>query len=136
VAELRDAERRYRSLVEQLPAIVYRARLGVRAPWSYVSPQVETILGFTAREWIANPALWLDSIHPDDRDAAIAAEQLTQRTGQPLNCEYRMIAKRGRVVWIRDEAVLLEETGGPILQGVMYDVSDGKPTDGSVRAAE
>jgi PAS domain S-box-containing protein len=136
VAELRDAEGRYRSLVERLPAIVYRAELGIRAPWSYVSPQVETILGFTAREWIANPALWLDSIHPDDRDVAIAAEQLTQRTGHPLNCEYRMFSKDGRVVLIRDEAVLLEETGGPILQGVMYDISDGQATDGSATTAD
>jgi PAS domain S-box-containing protein len=132
VEELRDAEGRYRSLVERLPAIVYRARLGVRAPWLYVSPQLETIVGFSVREWIADPALWHDSMHPDDREEAIAAEQRTKITGAPLNSEYRMIAKDGRVVWIHDEAVVLEESVGPILQGVMYDISDRKQQEATL----
>jgi PAS domain S-box-containing protein len=129
VNELRDAERRYRSLVERLPAIVYRAKLGIRAPWQYVGPQIEAILGYTAREWVANPALWLERIHPDDREEALASEHRTAITGGPLSCEYRMIAKDGRHLWIRDEAVVLEETGGPILQGVLYDITDQKQAD-------
>ena len=56
LTELRDAEKRYRSLVERLPAIVYQAPLGVRAPWRYVAPQVETVLGFTQMEWLSDPA--------------------------------------------------------------------------------
>jgi PAS domain S-box-containing protein len=126
VNELRDAERRYRSLVERLPAIVYRAKLGVRAPWLYVGPQIEAILGYTVREWIANPALWLERIHPDDREDALAQEHLTQVSRGPLSCEYRMIARDGRLLRIRDEAVVLEETGGAVLQGVLYDISDQK----------
>jgi PAS domain S-box-containing protein len=137
VEELRDAERRYRSLVERLPAIVYRARLAVRAPWLYISPQVEAILGFSVREWIADPGLWFEQMHPDDRDQAIAAEQHTKLTGAPLNSEYRLIAKNGRVVWIHDDAVVLEESGGPILHGVMYDITERKQSEEAVlRQAE
>jgi PAS domain S-box-containing protein len=129
VEELRDAERRYRSLVERLPAVVYRARLGARAPWPYIGPQVQSVLGFSTAEWLADPALWLERMHPDDREGAQAHEHETELTGGPLSCEYRMIAKDGRVVWIRDEAVVLEEAGGRVLQGVMYDITDQKQAE-------
>jgi PAS domain S-box-containing protein len=126
LAELRDAEKRYRSLVERLPAIVYRAPLGCDKPWLYVAPQLHAILGFTAAEWLAQPGLWLERMHPEDRERALADEERTRATGEPLLSEYRMFAKDGRTVWIRDEAVVLEEADGTVLQGVMYDVTDGK----------
>jgi PAS domain S-box-containing protein len=135
LSELRDAERRYRSLVEQLPAIVYRAKLGVRAPWPYIGPRVQKILGFSAAEWLADPALWLERMHPEDREGAIAHEQQTKVTGGPLSCEYRLIAKDGRVVWIRDEAVVLDEASGPVLQGVMYDITEQKQSPATGRGA-
>jgi PAS domain S-box-containing protein len=129
LAELRDAEGRYRSLVERLPAIVYRARLGPGEPWLYVAPQLQNILGFTAAEWLENPGVWLSHMHPDDRERALADEERTRVTREPLLSEYRMFAKDGRTVWIRDEAVVLEEAEGPVLQGVMYDVTDRKRTE-------
>jgi PAS domain S-box-containing protein len=122
--EIRDTEQRYRSLVEQLPAIVYRARLAVREPWHYVSSHVHTLLGFTQSEWLADPALWLEQIHPDDREGALAEEEHTKLTGEPLRSKYRMYTKDGRQMWIRDEAVVLQETDGAVLQGVMYEITD------------
>ena len=53
--ELRAAEDRYRTLVERLPAITYVAELGADGPWHYVSPQIESILGFSAEEWLSDP---------------------------------------------------------------------------------
>jgi PAS domain S-box-containing protein len=133
VEELRDAEQRYRSLVERLPAIVYRARLGVHEPWRYVAPQLEAILGFSQAEWLGDPSLWIKRMHPEDRDGALAHEEQTRLSGDPLLSEYRIFAKDGRVVWIRDEAVVLREADGPILQGVMYDISDQKHAEEAIR---
>ena len=111
--QVRVGERRYRSLVERLPAVVYRAEFGGEGRWDYVGPQIETVLGFTAAEWLANPELWRERIHPDDRERALAEDERARSTGEPLSCEYRILAKDGRTVWVRDEAVVLEETGGP-----------------------
>jgi PAS domain S-box-containing protein len=133
--ELRDAEKRYRSLVERLPAIVYQAPLGIRAPWRYVAPQVARILGFTQAEWLNDAGIWLDRMHVDDVEHALAQEKHTRLTGEPLLSEYRMLAKDGRTVWIRDEAVVLEESDGAILQGVMYDITDQKQTQQAAAAA-
>ncbi|HWE33181.1 MAG TPA: PAS domain-containing protein [Solirubrobacteraceae bacterium] len=131
VDELRDAERRNRALIEWLPGIVYRAPLADDNPWLYVSPQIERVLGFTPQEWLADAELWLRQMHPEDRERALADEDRTRATGVPLLSEYRLLAKDGRIVWIHDEAVVLEEAHGPVLQGVMYDVTDRKTAEPS-----
>jgi PAS domain S-box-containing protein len=125
---LRQAEARYRTLVEQIPAIVYVAEIGAHGDWLYVSPQIQSILGYTAEEWMAHPAPFSTHVHPDDFDRVQAEEQAAVGRVQPLSSEYRMLTRDGRSVWIRDEAMVVRDDGGePIFwQGVMYDITARK----------
>jgi diguanylate cyclase (GGDEF)-like protein/PAS domain S-box-containing protein len=124
---LRAAEERYRSLVEQLPAISYIAEPGAKGVWRYVSPQVEAILGFTPEEWIADPTLWARRIHPEDRDRVLEEEERDSAQGVPQASEYRMITKDGRVLWMRDEGILRAAPGGrPHYEGMLTDVTERK----------
>jgi PAS domain S-box-containing protein len=132
---LAEAEAKYRTLVERIPAIVYFAEFGEPAPWLYVSPQIESILGYTPQEWIADEALWMQQIHPADLERVFADERHSRDTGDPFACEYRMFSRDGRVVWIRDEAeVVPDESGAPaMLRGIMYDVTDRKRVEEALR---
>jgi PAS domain-containing protein len=56
-----------RALVEQLPAIVYTASVAPGHPTLFVTAQVERLLGIPADEWLANPRLWIERVHDDDR---------------------------------------------------------------------
>jgi PAS domain S-box-containing protein len=117
------AEANYRSLVERLPAIVYSAEMGERGRWTYVSPQIEEILGFTPEEWISDPEMWLNQLHPDDRERALSQENervLGDRDPPPI--DYRLLTPEGKEVWVLDEAVLdRDESGKPVWHGVLYD---------------
>jgi PAS domain S-box-containing protein len=132
---LRAAEKKYRALVEGIPAIVYLAEFGTNGPWRYVSPRIEQVLGFTPQEWMADPDIWYERIHPEDRDVAAVTEAHTRTTGEPLGVEYRMIARDGRMVWVRDEAeVVRDDDGRPLfLQGFMYDVTEQKQAQEELR---
>jgi two-component system cell cycle sensor histidine kinase/response regulator CckA len=134
-AELRAAEARYRTLVEHLPAITYIAELGADGPWHYVSPQIEAMLGFSATEWLSDPMNWMNHIHPDDREIVLAAEKLFQETHELFQAEYRMCARDGRLLWFRDEGVLLQETEGKglLMQGVLYDITEHKRLEDQLR---
>jgi PAS domain S-box-containing protein len=123
--EVQQAEAGYRDLLGRLPAIVYTSEYGADGRWSYVSPGIETILGYSVSEWLVDPGLWYARIHPDDREQALAAEQRSHLTGEPLYSEYRLRARDGRVVWFRDEATVIHnEAGSPtLLAGVMLDVT-------------
>jgi len=137
-AELRTAEARYRTLVERLPAITYIAELGAGGPWHYVSPQIETMLGFPPGEWLSDPMNWMNHIHPDDREIALAAEKLFQETHELFHAEYRMCARDGRLLWFRDEGVLLQQNDGQalLMQGVLYDITERKRLEDQLRHSQ
>jgi two-component system, cell cycle sensor histidine kinase and response regulator CckA len=137
-AELRAAEARYRTLVERLPAITYIAELGAGGPWHYVSPQIETMLGFSPAEWLSDPMNWMNHIHPDDREVALAAEKQFQETHELFQAEYRMCARDGRLLWFRDEGVSLHQTDGHalLMQGVMYDITERKRLEDQLRHSQ
>jgi PAS domain S-box-containing protein len=132
---LRATEQKYRALVEGIPAIVYLAEFGTSGAWRYVSPRIEQVLGFTSEEWMADPDIWYERIHPEDREVAAVTEAHTRTTGEPLGVEYRLIARDGRVVWVRDEAVVVrDDDGRPLfLQGFMHDVTDRKQAEEELR---
>jgi diguanylate cyclase (GGDEF)-like protein/PAS domain S-box-containing protein len=125
---------RYRSIVEQIPAVTYIDALDDAASTLYVSPQVETLLGYAPDEWMGDPELWLRVIHPDDRARAVAENQRHNETGESFSLDYRIYRKDGRLVWIRDEArIVRDERGVPTFSlGVMIDVTDTKRGDEKV----
>jgi PAS domain S-box-containing protein len=136
-AELREAEAKYRALVEQLPAIVYAAEFDQAGKWLYVSPQIERILGYTPEEWIEDPTLFDMRLHPEDVERYRAAEAESHREGSQFGLEYRMLSKDGRAVWFRDDAVVIRDADGHprFQQGVMLDVTESKSAEAALRSA-
>jgi len=135
---LRRPEARYRSLVEQIPAVTYIEALDEGEPEHkllYVSPQIEAVLGYSPGEWLENNDLWGELIHPEDRDRVLAEDRRTEVTGEPFKIEYRMLTRDGRVVWVRNEVVLVSDAEGQpfFWQGVMYDLTDRKRAEDDSR---
>ena len=122
-AALDGAAARFRALVEQLPLSVYIDRLDDVSSNVYTSPQIEQMLGYTVLEWVENHDLFVEILHPEDRERVLAAHQLTHTTGEPLLVEYRLRARDGRYVWVQDEARVVSDPGGSVLQGYLLDVT-------------
>ncbi|MDB4948570.1 MAG: domain S-box [Gemmatimonadetes bacterium] len=137
-AALGASEARYRTLVEQIPAITYVASADEGGATLYSSPQTSQILGFTPDEWIADPRLWLKRIHPADRERVEAEWARAHAAGERFACEYRLLTRDGRVLWFQDEAVkVLDEGGAPLwIQGVMFDVTQRRGAEAAVRRSE
>ena len=135
---LRKAEGRYRSLVEHLPAVIYIAEYGPQGRWSYVSPQIQQLLGFSPQEWIADPAAWANQLHPEDKERAIAQGLASAEKRESFVSEYRMLTRDGRVVWVRDEGtILLGEAGTTqLMQGVMLDITGSKTAQKTLQEVE
>ncbi len=114
-----------RTLLDQMPAILYVAEVGVGGRWHYVSAGVEAILGFSPQEWIADTGLWARQMHPDDRDRVFAREESLVEPTVPD--EYRIRHRDGRMVWVRDEAALATDAHGRMRwHGVISDITDRK----------
>jgi len=122
---LRRAEARYRTLVEQLPLAVYIDRVDRWSSNIYTSPQIEPMLGYTVEEWADNKSLFVQMLHPEDRERVLAALERTHASGDSLVVDYRLHARDGRIVWVHDESRIVADvsTGEPVLQGYLLDVT-------------
>ncbi len=130
--EMREAEIRYRALVENIPAITYTQAEDPSSPTGfrdvYISPQTTRILGYTPEDWHADPTLWVTATHPDDRARVMEEDRRAAARASRFQSEYRMIARDGRTVWFRDEAAVVEDplSGLSFWQGVMLDITEEK----------
>jgi diguanylate cyclase (GGDEF)-like protein/PAS domain S-box-containing protein len=125
--EKRAAEVKFRTLVEQIPAITYMAALDVPGRLLYISPQVQS-LGFSPEEWLTAPEGLLKAVHPDDRAVVRAAYAGSYASSQPLRCEYRVETRAGETRWLLDEARIVRDAFDvPLfLQGVLIDITEDK----------
>ncbi|HTS25382.1 MAG TPA: PAS domain S-box protein [Bryobacteraceae bacterium] len=126
---------RYRTLVEQIPAVVFMVYLDRGMGEAYVSPQIEAILGFTREEWLEDPIRWYSSIHPDDKFRWSAEAAQLFLSGEPLHSVYRIISRDQRVVWFHcDARMVRRQDGRPcFIHGVAFDISDLKRTEAALQ---
>ena len=117
-------------LVRHVPVVVYKAETGQHGRWLYVSPQIEGLLGYTPAEWLADPKLWWERIHPDDRDQVLADEEaiLVSAGTKSEAAQYRMVTRDGRTIWVSDDASVIKNGSGASLywSGILSDITDRK----------
>jgi diguanylate cyclase (GGDEF)-like protein/PAS domain S-box-containing protein len=129
--ELRQAEQKYRSLIEHIPAIIYKTTINGGTPTLYISPQVDAMLGFMEMEWQTDPTSWLTRLLPQDWRAlrGMVGDSIEPGTLRPI--EFRVLTRDGQVVWFRDEVTLeYDALGQPIsLHGIMFDITERKQAE-------
>ena len=127
VQDLKNAEEKYRNLVEHLPSITYIMALEDGGRLKFVSPQIEQ-LGFAEEDWVDLPDFHVGRIHPDDREQVRQAFLHSFETGEPFRCDYRMFTRDDEVRWFHDEGSVIHDESGntSYLQGIMLDITDNK----------
>ena len=120
---------RYRTLVEQIPLIIYIDALDETSSNIYTSPQIEPLLGYTPEEWVADRELFTKVLHPEDRNRVMSEIARAHQSDAESFCsEYRLLARDGRVVWVHDETLTVrDEKGRPLFaQGYLFDITARK----------
>jgi PAS domain S-box-containing protein len=126
---MREAEAKYRTLVEQIPLATYINELGFPIRTQYMSPQIEAMLGYPVEAWY-EPDFFPTIIHPDDKERVFAEVERTHGKGEDFRAEYRLIGADGRIVWVLDETVAVrgEEYRPLLLQGFLVDITSQRAT--------
>jgi PAS domain S-box-containing protein len=115
------------AFIEEAPIATYVKSLSHGLEAMYVSPQIETMLGWASEDF-CRPGFVLEVIHPHDRERVVAASQRVRETGERFVEEFRIKAKDGRIVWVHDETVpVLDERGETVhLQGYLLDITEAR----------
>ena len=138
-AALAATEHRHRSLIESLPAAVYIVGIDNTFETTYVSPQVEQMLGMTPDAWATlDETEWYAYVHPDDVDPVRTIFTALGSNGERVVYEYRFHHADGHWVWLRDEMVLVRDSDGypAYWQGLMVDISDERHAAEHLRTVE
>jgi PAS domain S-box-containing protein len=138
VSQRKRDEAKFRTLVENIPAVTFIAPLDESVPELYVSPQIEQLLGFSQKEWLEDPVLWHRQLHPEDRERWNRQFAPTCASGEPFDSVYRFVAKDGRIVWVHGSASVVRDADGmpSFLQGVAFDITSIRAAEQALREAE
>ncbi|GAB2550308.1 diguanylate cyclase domain-containing protein [Rhodanobacter koreensis] len=127
---LMEDRQRFLRLLETIDGIVWEAEFGVGN--TFLSPQVERLFGYSVEEWRADPGFWRAHVHPDDLAEALVIDDAAYHATHSYAYEmsYRLIAKSGKVVWVRDLCRVDVDKGRPNrMIGLMIDVTQQKNTE-------
>jgi PAS domain S-box-containing protein len=128
-----DAERRFRTLVQGVDAIVWEGD-PAKGAFRFVSRRAEEILGYPLASWLEEPDFWEQHIHEDDRGRTVSARRSAVAECRDHVLEYRLTAQDGRTVWLRDNVtVMCDEHGVPTrLLGLIVEITERKRTEESL----
>ena len=127
---LADIEASFQALLERVPAVVYTISSQEPNPFTYISPQIEALLGEPAADCVGGSDAWDRWLHPDDAEWVMAECERTNKTGEPFAAEYRVRTRAGEVRWVRDEAFLVRDAlGRPLFWlGILTDITVSRLT--------
>lgn len=128
--KVRESEEKYRGLTESLNELVYRADPETFVA-TYVNNAVERFYGCNVEEWLSDPYLWENSIHPDDRERTLREFEEAKRQLKSAIVEYRIINRHKEVRWVEDHVSWERDQEGKAISmnGVMYDITERKKAE-------
>lgn len=132
---LLESELKFRQLVEHQPTVVYMTALDDAVSTLYVSPQIQSLLGYTPEQWLADQSLWSNMIHPQDHQRVLEQIAVAIESKEPLNMEYRMITRNNGLIWVQDQVAIVNNLKGQpqFWQGIMIDITERKLTEARIQ---
>ena len=133
---LRASERKYRSLVANIPDVVWTADANRKLV--YVSDNVEKMLGYTVGELIqGGGTLWLDRIHPNDFPKVQLAYQMLFAKEEAFDVEYRIRRRDGQWIWLQNRAPSTRVRDGTLCaDGLLSEITQRKRVEGALQQAK
>ena len=138
-ASLRESELRFRTLVENIPGIVYRCEMDHNWSMNYISDMIEVVSGYPATDFIANRVRTFDSIiHPDDREMVRDVVHKAVMKRDFYSIEYRIVAADDSIKWIfeRGQGVFGKDGNLQFLDGALFDITERMQAEDMLQKSE
>ncbi|MBO9502273.1 ATP-binding protein [Brevundimonas sp. A19_0] len=129
----REQEALYRLLADNSSDII--ARYGRDSVFTYLSPSIATVLGYSPEDLIGKTTFTL--LHPDDVEHVLSAWREGLASQQPFSVEYRALHRDGRVVWLEARPTVTRDARGEIIDFIdtVRDVSDRREREEALARA-
>lgn len=134
---LRKSEEKYRTLTESFNEVIYRADPETFIS-TYINKAVENLYGYSVEQWLKDPDLWVNTIHPDDKERVLAEFEGAKRKNEDGKSVYRIISKDRLTKWVKDNFIWENDGQGNVisLNGIVYDITEHKMAEEALRESE
>ena len=128
--QLKQSEERIRSMVSNMPGVVYRCLMDDAWTMLFISDEIAHLSGYPAEDFLGEDPIrtFASIMHPDDVGPVALNAQSAVAAKKPYNNDYRVIDRDGETHWVfaRGQATY-DEDGNPLyLDGTIFDVTDKK----------
>ena len=132
--ELRESERKFRLLVETIPALVWRGTSA--GELDYLNERAVEYLGHTAQSLTGGR--WIELVHPDHRDATVRRWLQSATAGSSYDDIYKIRRADGQYRWIQSMGEPFYDAEGRIAHwyGLIIDIDDRKRAEQELRSSE
>ena len=130
-----NSQKNIKSLIDTIDGIVWEFDIAT-ATLTFISKKVEKILGYSVSEYLSCPTFWEDHIYPEDKKWILEYSASLNKKGSNHDYEYRMLNKKGEIVWIRDIINFVFENDVPVSsRGIMIDITKMKQAENDLSSS-
>ena len=131
--EIIKSRRRFEELLDSIKGVAwecdaYPGRL------TYISPQVERLLGYPIERWYRRGFAWT-IVHSEDRERVVESHRAAMANKSNYEIEFRVVASNGRILWLRNTATIIEDSDNLKMRGLMLDVTERAQAENELRAS-
>lgn len=130
-----NSQKNIKSLIDTIDGIVWEFDIPTAA-LTFISKKVEKILGYSVKEYLSCPTFWEDHIYSEDKKWVLEYSASLNEKGINHDYEYRMLNKKGEIVWIRDIINFVFENDVPVSsRGIMIDITKTKQAENDLSSS-
>ncbi|MEB3179776.1 MAG: PAS domain S-box protein [Nostocaceae cyanobacterium] len=136
--DLQLVNQRLQHLLTSTPAVIYSGNPNQNFVATFISDNVKAVFGYEAEELLADGGLWMNLIHPEDRERVMVDLELSLLTEDSYCGEYRYLHKDGSYRWIYDQSRLIHDDDGNPMETVGYciDITGRKQAELALQASQ
>ena len=133
---LRESERKFRLLAENVPGVIYVCRNDERYTMLYLNDQVEQLTGYPKEEFLKDRVSFVELYHPDDVNVSVREANLAIAQKKPFQLIYRIRRRNGEWRWIEEYGTgVFDDRSQELLflEGFLLDITERKQQEEALR---